>query len=300
MKPLIGRVDITLIKKDLAKLKPIRQTRRGGNLVYVFRAIQVPNLFKEVARLREVTYRFRGGGTGKSLDEDDYDWRKNPYHQVIIWSESETDIIGGFRYGLGKEGHFATQDWYVFSEDFLSNYFPFTLDIGRMFIQPKYQSLNSMDGIFSLDNIWDGLGAVLSKHLDIKFLLGRIVSFRSETAMEQMIADFFIKSFTLDEEKKFIFPQKNLFFKVTNETLFKTGEAKYNYKMLIKQANKKGVLITPLIFAYMNVAKTLNYMGTVLDVDLNVLESCIFVRVVDIYPHFKRRHFLIEKNQKIT
>ena len=291
MKPLILSGNKALIERELLNLKPVRRTRRGNNLIYIFKAFEAPHLFREVARFREMTYRDRGGGTGKALDEDDYDLRKNPYHQVIIWNEQFEEIVGGFRYGLGEEGNFATENLYFFSKDYLTHNHHHTLDIGRMFIQSKYQFQGSgTEGVFSLDNIWDGFGAVLSTHSEIKFLLGRIVSFRSEASIEQMIADFFVMSFFTEE--KILSPKKSLFSKVINKELFELGHASYNYKVLIKEAKKKGVLITPLIFAYMNVAKTLNYMGTVLDSDLNVLESCIMVKSADIYPYFKKRYFL--------
>ena len=153
------KVIIERIERELAELRPFRQTRRGGNLIYRFKAVEAPTVFKEIARLREVTYRANGGGTGKAEDVDAFDLRENAYRQIIVWNEEQREIIGGFRYGLGKEGDFATEGLYTFSPRYLKDFHPHTMDLGRMFIQPAYQvGGENNKGLFSLDNIWDGLG----------------------------------------------------------------------------------------------------------------------------------------------
>ena len=137
-------------------------------------------------------------------------------------------------------------------------------------------------------------GAVLSEEPEIRFILGRVVSFRGEESVEQMIADFFARSFPLaaGESQPLLSPKTPHCDKVVHPELFVEGDSRQNYKTLLKLAKQKGTSLTPLIFAYMNVAKTLQYMGTALDEELGVLESCILVRVDDIYPQFKKRHYL--------
>lgn len=277
--------------REIKQLSPLRKTRRGGNILYRFTAKEAGLLFDEVARLRELTYRVNKGGTHKSRDEDAFDKRDFPYNQVIIWNEKDKEIVGGFRYALGGWGGFATETLYTCSPKYLKEHHTLTMDIGRMFICPKYQAISdSTKGIFSLDNLWDGLGAVLSLHKDIQYLLGRVVSFKTSLAIEQLICDFFAISFPI-ESQSLLFPKEVYCPKVKNQNLFKLGQSKHNYKVLLQEVRQKGGVITPLIFAYMNVTSHLYYMGSSFDKKLNVIESCIMVNVKDIYPQFIKRHF---------
>lgn len=281
---------------EISALKPLLKTRRGGNSVYLFIAREAPSLFEEVARLREVTYRDRGGGTGREIDEDDFDHRENPYRQVVIWNEKYREIVGAFRYGLGRDGDFSTQSLYDFSKTFMRDIHPKAMDIGRMFIQPAYQLKGKrVEGVFSLDNLWDGLGAVISIETKIEYLLGRVVSFKDDEFTGQMIADFFAISFHSDSPS-LMFAKKPHFADIIYGNLFKKHSIKQNYKTLLKQIRKNEHIITPLILAYLQVAKTLQYMGSTIDEELNVLQSCIMIKREDICSQFKKRYFIFSEN----
>ena len=157
MEPVIQPVDRKLIIDELTSDKFIRNTRKGENKLYEVTAYDSPNTMREIGRLREVSFRLAGGGTGKSIDIDEFDTdRTAHYKQLIVWDPKDQEIIGGYRYiqcaGL-KTSQMATSELFEFSDRFIDEYMPFTIELGRSFIQPNYQSTNlRRKGLYDLDN----------------------------------------------------------------------------------------------------------------------------------------------------
>ncbi len=106
MESLINPVPREALIAELGSDIFIRKTNKAENEIYIFRGYSKPNLMNEVARLREVSFRAAGGGTGKPSDQDDYDLKKNGYQQLIVWNPVDKAIVGGYRlYGEGsREG----------------------------------------------------------------------------------------------------------------------------------------------------------------------------------------------------
>ena len=103
---------------------------------------------KEIGRLREIAFRAAGGGTGKSMDIDEYDIMDNPYKQLIVWNPEAEEILGGYRYILGTDVRLI-ETWcpysgnchmFNFSDKFLKDYLPTTIELGRSFVTLEYQS----------------------------------------------------------------------------------------------------------------------------------------------------------------
>ena len=144
----------------------IRKTNYSNHDIHIVDFKNQPNTTLEIGRLRELSFRKSGGGTGKSFDLDEYDQRDEAYYkQLIVWDPDEKQIIGGYRFLLGsdivkskKYNHTATNHLFNFSTQFLKNIFPYTIELGRSFVQPAYQpSSGNRKSIFSLDNLWDGI-----------------------------------------------------------------------------------------------------------------------------------------------
>lgn len=98
MQPIISPVDVALIEAELTEEKFVRNTNNGKNLIYSVTYHNSPNLVREIARLREVTFRNAGGGTGKEMDIDTFDTRPNPYKQLVVWNPEYKEVVGGYRY----------------------------------------------------------------------------------------------------------------------------------------------------------------------------------------------------------
>ena len=168
--PKILLTDKEILKKELNQKRFIKNTRKGGNEIYIINGNNSPNTMNEIGRLREKTFRLAGGGTGESIDVDAADFGKHCYEQLIVWSPEDEEIIGGYRFiccekAIDKEEnkiHLSTANYFNFSDNFIKNYIPHTIELGRSWIQPNFQGTNNArKGLFALDNIWDGLGALI-------------------------------------------------------------------------------------------------------------------------------------------
>ena len=139
---------LSLIKAELTPDKFLRVTNKANNHIYIVDAFDSPNIMREIGRLREISFRAAGGGTGKELDIDEFDTMETPCKQLIVWDPDAEMILGGYRYITGdnisfdEEGRprIATSHMFNFSEEFLNEYLPCTLELGRSFVRPEYQS----------------------------------------------------------------------------------------------------------------------------------------------------------------
>ena len=183
MEQIIQPVDKELLRSELTPEKQLRITNKSDNEIYVVTAKDSPNVMLEIGRLREISFRGAGGGTGKAYDIDEFDTCENCYKQLIVWNPEEEEIIGGYRYLFGRDWELndegqpilATSHMFHFSEKFLKEYMPYTVELGRSFVAPEYQNVRkNTKSIFALDNLWDGLGALTVLNPDVKYFFGKV------------------------------------------------------------------------------------------------------------------------------
>ena len=179
---IIKPVDKELLKKELTPERQLRMTNKSHNEIYIVDVHNAPNVLQEIGRLREIVFREAGGGTGKPVDLDEFDTCENCYKQLIVWNPEEEEIIGGYRYLLGSDVEFdsngqpilATSHMFHFSEKFIKDYLPWTIELGRSFVSLEYQNTNKngSKSLFALDNLWDALGALTVIQPDVKYFFG--------------------------------------------------------------------------------------------------------------------------------
>jgi hypothetical protein len=310
MQPLIEAVGRRLIIQELTKEKFVRHTNYAQNAIYIITAHNSPNTMLEIGRLRELSFRQAGGGTGKEVDIDDFDTMATPYHQLIVWNPREEEIIGGYRFirlsdvKPDEEGnyHLATTHMFHFSDEFIQNYLPYTIELGRSFVQPKYQpARDSRKGIFSLDNLWDGLGALHVDHPDMKYFFGKVTLYLSynQTARDAIL--FFMHKFFPDNDN-LVTPYEtkgNINDLSMYDALFNGKNYDENHLKLVKFVRSHNETIPPLVNAYMNLSPTMKTFGSSLNHDFGDVEEVgILVNVHDIYPSKKNRHVKSYLRQK--
>lgn len=298
MNPIIQPVDRKLLIKELTATKYIRTTRKGGNELYEVTYQDSPNIMREIGRLRELSFRASGGGTGKDCDIDEYDTDpKFAYKQLIVWDPDNQEIIGGYRYilcgGLPIE-KLATKELFVYSEEFVNEYLPFTIELGRSFIQPNYQSMNlRRKSLYSLDNLWDGLGALMIKYSNYKYFFGKVTMYSSyNLKARNTLLNFLHKYF--DDPDNLVYPIEPLDYDPNNkyyQELFNNLEYNDAYRVLQKEIKQNGENIPPLINSYMNLSPSMKVFGTALNKGFgDVEETGILVNIKDIYPEKVERH----------
>jgi len=302
MKKIISPVDPALIEQELTEDKFVRDTNNGKKKIYILTYQDSPNTMRELGRLREVSFRDAGGGTGKELDVDAYDTHENPFKQLIVWSPQAREIIGGYRYieggkiPFGKNGELysPTARLFGFSDEFIKDYLPYTIELGRSFVQPNFQpAFNVRKGLYSLDNLWDGLGALTIIHPDIKYFFGKITMYpRFNITARDMIL-FFLRKYFPDPDQLAI-PMKPVEM-VTDisdlERVFIGNDYDEDYRILMKNVRQLKENIPPLVNAYMNLSATMRVFGTSINDHFGYVEETgILITIDDIYDIKKDRH----------
>lgn len=311
MQEIIPPVDRALIKAELTTDAFIRYTNNGNNEVYLINYHTAPNIMREIGRLREVTFRGAGGGTGLSIDIDENDTCEYNYDQLIAWNPEEQEIIAGYRVikcldAMDKEGklHLSTAHYFHFSDKFREEYLPYTLELGRSWVQPRFQpSIDNRKGLFSLDNLWDGLGALVVINPDVKYLFGKVTMYPhyNETARDLLI--YFMEHYFPDNDKLVVpFEHLNLKYKTDITAfigMFDGLTYKDGYKLLNTKIRELGENIPPLINTYMNLSPTMRTFGTALNDEFGeVEETGIMITLDDIYPAKKERHMATYERDK--
>ncbi len=302
MQNIIPPIPVEVLKKELTRERFVRITNNGSNHLYIVNAHNAPHVLKEIGRLREITFRDAGGGTGLDCDLDFFDTSETCYEQLIAWNPEEEEIMGGYRYirckdaGRDKNGHpeLATAELFHFSDTFLKDYFPYTIELGRSFVQPKYQPRpENRKGLFTLDNLWDGLGAIHVDHPDIRYFFGKVTMYRHFNLLARDMILHFMHHYFPDPDQ-LVTPVKPLpitnnmsaFEKELNGLSYKEG-----HKILNQQVRALGENIPPLVNAYMNLSATMRTFGTSLNDHFGeVEETGILVTLADIYETKKERH----------
>jgi len=311
METIIPQVDKNLLVSELNADTFLRDTNNGHNEIYIVSEKTAPNVMREIGRLREITFRDAGGGTGKAIDLDEYDGGEHPFRQMILWDPRDREIMGGYRYIHCKELKVSkdlkvsspTADLFKYSEKFIRDYFPFTIELGRSFVQPMYQpNYNLRKGMYALDNLWDGIAALLVENSDVKYLFGKVTMYPDFDRLGRDMILFFMHKYFPDYEG-LIVPIVPLEL-TTDEKILNNIFTGYNYqedyKILINKVRKLGENIPPLFNAYMNLSATMKTFGTTLNDHFgHVEETGILVTVGDIFDIKKERHFVTyDKNKK--
>ena len=302
MEEIIAPIDKNLLKSELTAQKRMRRTNKADNEIYIFTAHDSPNLMLEVGRLREIAFRHYGGGTGLEADIDKYDTMESPYHQLIVWDPEKEEILGGYRFIAGQNVNFdengkpilATAHLLNFSQDFIDNYLPYTVELGRSFVSLEYQStLMSRKGIFALDNLWDGLGALTVIDPTLKYFFGKVTMYGTyDKEARNMILYFLNKHFPDDKSLVTVINplETNTDLKKMGE-LFKYNSFKDDYKILNKEVRARGFNIPPLINAYMSLSPSMRFFGTAVNDEFGeVEESGILIRIDQILEDKRIRH----------
>lgn len=299
---IIEPVAAELIEAELTDDCFLRDTNKAGNKIYVVDAHNAPNTMREIGRLREIAFRLAGGGTGKDCDIDEFDTMTPPCRQLIVWEPESKLILGGYRFICGRDirldeqgrPRIATSHMFKFSDRFLRDYLPYTLELGRSFVRPEYQSSRAgAKAIYVLDNLWDGLGSLTVVYPDIKYLFGKVTMYPSYMQeCRDMILYFLHKHFP--DKDKLVTPIIPLPVHIDYEAMARlfTGDSfKADYKILNGEVHKYGVNIPPLVNAYMSLSPTMRMFGTAINDEFgNVEESGIFLAVSEILEEKKRRH----------
>ena len=299
---IIQPIDKEVLKSELTPDRQLRMTNKSHNEIYIITAHQAPNVMREIGRLREIVFREAGGGTGKDMDIDEFDICDNCYKQLIVWNPDAEEIIGGYRYLEGTEWELdeqgqpklATSHMFHFSDRFLKEYMPYTIELGRSFVSLPYQSSRmGAKSLFALDNLWDGLGALTVIMPNVKYFFGKMTMYPSYIRKGRDMILYFLKKH-FDDKDRLIIPMKPLKIEADPEELeklFCKEDFREDYRILNSEIRKLGYNIPPLVNAYMNLSPTMKLFGTAINYGFgDVEETGILIAVDEILTEKRVRH----------
>ncbi|MCR4849404.1 MAG: GNAT family N-acetyltransferase [Bacteroidales bacterium] len=313
MKKIIDPIPVNQILEELTPERFVRQTNNGKNEIYVLNAFNAPNVLREIGRLREISFRDSGGGTGLDCDLDIFDTNPDNYfEQLIVWNPYDKAIVGGYRYMLcdklksTDDGHVDTPtgELFRYSEKFVHEYLPYTIELGRSFVQPDYQPSKSLSkGMYSLDNLWDGLGSLCKTIPQAKYFFGKVTMYPQLERVSRDLILYFMKT-NFPDPDHLLEPWPELALPiVTDESqlkaIFKGKDYTENYRILVKNVRERGAAVPPLVNAYMNLSSTMRSFGTALNAPFgNVEETGILVTINDIFSNKYERYTNFNPDEK--
>lgn len=303
MESIIKPVSVDVLKRELTDDKILRKTNALDNVIYMVDIHDSPNVLREIGRLRELTFRAAGGGTGKELDLDEFDQGPHAWKQLIVWNPNEEEIVSAYRFVKGidapvdEKGYpqTATSELFEFSQQFIQNQWPRTIELGRSFVQPKYQvSADPRKGLFALDNIWDGLGALAVKYPETEYFFGKMTMYNSYSRLaRRLIIDFLKKYFQGDENLVKPFHSTDKIKKVSkkNSPVFKEKSLSESLAIVKKKVRAMGTVIPPLIKSYMSISPSLKYFGISDNPSFGEVEElAVMIHIPEIYENKRDRH----------
>ncbi|MDR2853853.1 MAG: GNAT family N-acetyltransferase [Prevotellaceae bacterium] len=303
MIPVIPPIDPKSLKKELTKSHFLRPTNKAHNEIYIVDSATAPHVMAEIGRLRELSFRSWGGGSGNQLDTDEYDYLQKPYQQLIVWNPDDNEIVGAYRFLAGADAefdengqpHLTMGHLFKFSQRFIQEYLPYTVELGRAFVQPKYQSsAMGMKSLFALDNLWDGLGALIHEIKDAKYFVGKVTIYQNYSLLSRNLIFAYLRRYCPDPDQ-LITPNKPTPIseehrRVAN-ALFRNKNAADGYKALQKAVRADNQTIPPLINAYVGLTETMRSFGTIYDATFgNVFETGIMITIPDLLEVKQKRY----------
>lgn len=300
--PIIQPISKEVLKSELTPERQLRMTNKSSNEIYVITAHEAPHVMLEIGRLREMAFREAGGGTGKEADIDEFDTCENCYKQLIVWNPEAEEIIGGYRYLEGTKWEIdekgqpklATSHMFRFSEEFIRDYMPYTIELGRSFVSLPYQSSRmGAKSLFALDNLWDGLGALTVIMPNVRYFFGKMTMYPSYIREGRDMILYFLKKY-FDDKDHLVVPMKPLVIETSEaelDKLFCGGCFKEDYRILNHEIRALGYNIPPLVNAYMSLSPTMKLFGTAINYGFgDVEETGILIAIEEIFEEKRVRH----------
>lgn len=300
---IINPIDPKILRAELREHLLLRRTNKDNNEIYTFRAVEAPNLMLELGRLREEAFRFYGGGTGKSADIDQFDLDPNGYKQLIVWNPDTSEIVGGYRYILGQdvrvdgtETNLSSNEIFEYTPTFLNEYLPKCIELGRSFVRVDYQQAGlAPRSIFALDNLWDGLGALILIYDEYEYFFGKVTMYRDYNKIARDLIIYYLQTHYkgIDDLMNPLYPIPYTTELTQLQNTILGVDQQADLKSLNSAVRAQGVNIPPLVNAYMNLSSSLQVFGTSSNPEFGgVEETAIMIPFMDINESKRHRHIV--------
>ena len=331
---ILNPVPSDILEVELTKARFVKDTERGGNKVYVFSGKECPFLMIQIGILREMSFRNGGGGTGLRIDIDRWDefdptkipvdspyydldyfnalgpFTENGFKQLIVWDPENKEIVGGYRYAkmddfISKDREYIdspTTEMFNYSRDFVRLYAPYMCELGRSFIQPKYQLradyMPPKKAMYALDNLFDGLGTLVVDHKDIQYFFGKVTMYKTYNRQARNMILYYLNKHFPDTHH-LVTPKVDLIPPGLKdeidllETIFIGNTEREDKKILIKSLRTIKETMPPLFNKYPEMSRKMKVFGNAINHHCGeVEETAIMIKIADIVEDYRRTYIL--------
>ncbi len=297
-KTIIHPVDTKVIKNELSR-SDLLATTPDGKKLYLTEFKNATNVMREIFRLREVTFRKVGEGTGNKYDFDQYDkW----YKHIVLWDDEALEIVGSYRLGLcheiieehGIKGIYNAS-MYKFSDKF-QEYVKKSVELGRSFIQQKYWRSNA------LDYLWQGIGGFLSQHPEVQYLFGAVsISDNYSATAKSLIVYFYKKWFGGDEnlvhaDNRFVITKQQA---TEADQILSSDEYNADFRNLKTTLKNLGYTVPVLFRKYSELCDKdgVKFLDFGVDVSFsNVVDGFVFLELSKLKETKKKRYYKVDSH----
>lgn len=293
--PIIPPVAREALERELAGLRPVAEAVRGGCRLYSFRAAEAPALMREVGRLREEAFRSAGGGTGREVDIDADDTACGGYRQIVAWDPRRRAVTGGYRYIVCAEcdpRNISTSHYFHFSGEFRERYVPHAVELGRSFVAGA-SAAGAARPLFSMDSLWQGLGAVVASHPGVRYLFGKVTVYRHyDVEARRLLMAFLRRFFGAGSRLIAAFAPE-----AADDScggVFASGGYAENCALLHALLRRRGERVPPMINAYMRLCPSMQVFDTTVNRDFgDVYETAVLLPLEGMRSDKKDRYLKI-------
>ncbi|MDO5510727.1 MAG: lysophospholipid acyltransferase family protein [Weeksellaceae bacterium] len=287
MKPLIPEVDKSLIIPEIDKLYGKEDAclfEHGAYDCFFVKSAEIPNTMREITRLREITFRAVGEGTGKSRDTDAYD---DYYHHLILWDRVEQRLVGAYRMGLGRDifAQKGVKGFYV-SElfDFDREIEPLlasSIEMGRAWVHPDYQLKP-----FPLFLLWRGIVHVCLRNPEHQFIMGGVsISNQFSDFSKKLMIEFMRSHYYDSYLAQFVRAKKEFKTKLKEfdmDFILQETQADLNkFDRLIEEFEQNSMRLPVLIKKY--IKQNAKVIGFNVDPNFNdAIDGLMYIKISDI------------------
>jgi putative hemolysin len=252
-KLIVEEISVLDLDQEITDIAIHRVCSERNYDVYICPAAAIPNILKEIGRLREITFREIGEGTNKQTDLDEYDIY---YYHLFIWDKESRMIVGAYRigkgdeifYSMGKRGFYLNELFKIKKQ-----FFPIlmkSLELGRSWIRKEYQQRP-----LPLFLLWKGILQFISKNPEYRYLIGPVSISNSFSKLSKSLIIEFIRKNNFDHElAQFVKPRKNFkvnFSKIDKDLLTEAGETLKDLDSLISDIETSNMRIPVLLRQYL-------------------------------------------------
>lgn len=311
MQDIIKPIDRALLKAELTVDKKLRRTNKSNNEIYIVTAHDSPNVMQEIGRLRKSLSGITEAEPAfLSISTNTTRWTML-IANLSCGALKTNRSWGGYRFLCGSDVKFdktgkpilATSHLFNFSEKFNKEYLPYTVELGRSFVTLEYQSTRSgsAKGLFVLDNLWDGLGALSVVDPSLQYYFGKVTMYNTYNSEARNMILYFLNMHFPDPEKLItpVYPLETGTDLEKMQELFKYDNFKDNYKVLNQEVRKFGINVPPLVNAYMSLSPKMRVFGTAINHEFGeVEETGILIAIDEILEDKKKRHIETYLNEE--